>query len=692
VLIDCPGNTLDVPDETLSCQSAINACRTNPEGPGPRARLYARPAGTTTWTPAGTTCLPDHYATPTTTGYRPGQTRSLTMLGRAVELRLKTPGHVYHHGDGTSQGPTASTGGPYPTGDITHTYTHPGTLTPTATTTITADYLIGQEANKGAITGNYAVSGAFSRAAWEGYVEDAIAEASNKQLSTSDWVLETSSPTDLTIAGSPEHIAQELTGLYKAEYAREWRKFTDSIAIAEFADFNTAVTRMDSLGDARNSPLRKLMEAINDNTIWDNPKAQSEVADKARTGIIAWFERVIMRRNPTSIPVRIDPQTGRKEPVPPGPIGREFEGLARLMVARDGSPSLLAAYFDALAGVRTRLNAIRTQGAPGPGTSRLMQDTLATGAGSELSAALKLVDEQMLDGIADSQRQSLRNLLLRPLTQTYAALVSPTEAELDQVWAAQVQQPFESGIGQRYPFAPGATVEAVQGDIEQVFGPNGSIAQYSKDTLGQLVTRRGNALEATQWAGIGIRLSPEFTAGYPTWVAPLGQAASAGGSAGGGAQQMFRIQPQPVSGLNEYTIEIDGQVLRYRNTPPQWQTFQWPGPGTPGARISAVTASGQVVELLSAPGGQGLGRLFEAAEQRTLGEGHYQLTWPGNGAPSVTVELELIAAPVRTGGNASAGGLTTSSMRGLRLPAKVTAAAPPRAAAATADATPEATP
>ncbi|MCA0436682.1 MAG: hypothetical protein LCH98_09390 [Actinobacteria bacterium] len=142
MLIDCPGNTLDVPDETLSCQSAINACRTNPEGPGPRARLYARPAGTTTWTPAGTTCLPDHYATPTTTGYRPGQTRSLTMLGRAVELRLKTPGHVYHHGDGTSQGPTASTGGPYPTGDITHTYTHPGTLTPTATTTITADYRI----------------------------------------------------------------------------------------------------------------------------------------------------------------------------------------------------------------------------------------------------------------------------------------------------------------------------------------------------------------------------------------------------------------------------------------------------------------------------------------------------------------------------------------------------------------------
>ncbi|MFT4256752.1 MAG: type VI secretion system membrane subunit TssM [Pseudoxanthomonas sp.] len=549
--------------------------------------------------------------------------------------------------------------------------------------TITADYLIGQDANKGAVTGNYAISGAFSRAAWEGYVKDAIAEAANKQLSTTDWVLETSAPTDLTIAGSPEHIAQELTGMYKSEYAREWRRFVDNVAIAEFPDFDEAVARMDSIGDARNSPLRKLISAINENTVWDNPVAESELMGKAREGIAGWFERVIMRRNPTSIPVRIDPQTGRQQPVPPGPIGQEFAGFARLMIERDGHPSMLAGYFEALGKIRTRLNGIRTQGAPGAGASKLMQDTLASG--SELSEALKLVDEQMLDGVEDAQRQTLRNLLLRPLTQTYAALVGVTETEIDHVWSAQVQQPFESGIGQRYPFSAGASVEAVQSDIEQVFGPNGSIAQFSKDTLGSLVTRRGNALEPSRWADIGISLSQEFLSGYPSWVAPLGQAASAGGGSDGGpAQRLFRIQPQPVSGLNEYTIEIDGQVLRYRNTPPTWQDFRWPGSGTPGARISAVNASGQTIEVLSAPGSQGLGRLFEAAEQRTLSEGHYQLTWQAAGSPAITVELEVIAAPVGTGNDGgSAGGLTTSSMRGLRLPAKITATTAPATPAAT---------
>ncbi len=537
--------------------------------------------------------------------------------------------------------------------------------------TITVDYLVGQDINKGAITGNYAISGAFSRAAWEGYVEDAINEAANKQLNTTDWVLETSAPTDLTIAGSPEHIAQELTGMYKAEYAREWRRFVDNIAIAEFPTFDAAVTRMNSLGDPRNSPLLKLMGAINENTIWDNPKAQSELMGKAREGVIGWFERVIMRRNPTAIPVRIDPQTGRKEPVPPGPVGREFAGVARLMTQRDGSTSMFDAYLDTLAGIRTRLNAIRTQGATGAGASKLMQDTLASG--SELSQALKLVDEQMLDGIEDAQRQSLRNLLLRPLTQTYAALVGPTETELNQVWSAQVHQPFETGIGQRYPFATGASVEAIQTDIEQVFGPNGSVAQFSKDTLGSLVTRRGNALEPARWADIGIALSGDFLSGYPTWVAPLGQVGSAGGSAGGPAQQVFRIQPQPVSGLNEYSIEIDGQVLRYRNTPPQWQTFRWPGPGTPGVRVSAVDARGQTVEFLNAPGSEGLGRLFEAADQRTIGDGHYQLTWQAGTSPAITVELQLVAAPVQANSGGSAAGLTASSMRGLRLPATITA-------------------
>jgi hypothetical protein len=50
-----------------------------------------------------------------------------------------------------------------------------------------------------------------------------------------------------------------------------------------------------------------------------------------------------------------------------------------------------------------------------------MQDTFSN-EGSELSVGLALVDEQVLTGLDEKQR-SLRPLLLRPLTQTFSALI-----------------------------------------------------------------------------------------------------------------------------------------------------------------------------------------------------------------------------------------------------------------------------
>src|SRR5690606_3609506 len=153
---------------------------------------------------------------------------------------------------------------------------------------------------------------------------------------------------------------------------------------------------------------------------------------------------------------------GAGEPGGPGPIGQQFAGLARLLGAHEGGPPLLHRYFEALGTVRSRFNAIHTQGDAGPGARKLMQQTLDAD-GSELSAALRLVDEQMLTGLEPGEREVLRPLLLRPLVQGFSALVGPTESELNRTWAAQVQQPFEEGIGRRYPYAPDADVEAAPG-------------------------------------------------------------------------------------------------------------------------------------------------------------------------------------------------------------------------------------
>ncbi|GHA82128.1 type VI secretion system membrane subunit TssM [Cognatilysobacter bugurensis] len=535
---------------------------------------------------------------------------------------------------------------------------------------ITVASLLGEDKGSALVAGSHAINGAFSQAAWEGYVKDAIKEAANTQLSTTDWVLEQTVQSDLTLAGSPEHIAQELKALYKAEYAREWHKFLQGVTIAEFGTFDQAVDRMNALGDPAGSPLRKLLEAVNRETIWDNPAAQSKLVGAAKSGFVEWFKRVVMQRNPTSIPVQINPVTGKEEPVPMGPIGKEFEGLARLLAARDGAPPLLHGYFDALGKVRSRLNTIKTQGDPGPGARKLMQETL-DGAGSELGEAQRLVDEQMVNGLNNAQRQALRPLLMRPLLQSYAALVRPAEGEINRTWQAQVYEPFQSTLAQKYPFSPSASVEAAQSDIEQIFGPAGAIAKFGNDALGSLVIRRGNTMTPQRWAEMGVSLRPELMNHYANWVGGSGATSSSG--------MVFEILPSPADG-REYSITIDGQQLRYRNTPPQWTTFQYPGAGgAPGVRIEAITADGRTVEVFNAPGPNGMSRLYSAAERRSLADNHFQMT-VGGGEIDVGFELRIVSMP--QSGTAQGG----DSLRGLRLPEAVAGAAPAPTAASTAGA------
>ncbi|EEF26324.1 conserved hypothetical protein, partial [Ricinus communis] len=79
---------------------------------------------------------------------------------------------------------------------------------------------------------------------------------------------------------------------------------------------------------------------------------------------------------------------------------------------------------------------------------------------------------------------------------------------------------------------------------------------------------------------MGITLSPQMVQRFPGWIAPIASGGMA--SPQSMAQTVFQIQPMPAPGTLEYTVEIDGQQLRYRNTPAQWANMVHPSAqGTP---------------------------------------------------------------------------------------------------------------
>jgi type VI secretion system protein ImpL len=523
------------------------------------------------------------------------------------------------------------------------------------------------EADKNVIYGGHAISGAFTRAAWTNYIQDAIKQAANQQLQSVDWVLKTAVQDDLTLEGSPEHIEKALLQMYKADFVAEWTKFMQSVTIGEFSNFNEAVVRMNRLGDPVDSPINALMTALYEQTSWDNPSLVNQQVEKTQGGIIRWFKDSILRQAPSPVEVRVDVNAAQAK-IPMGPVGEAFAPIASLMTARNkGDTTLLKGYLERLSQIRAKFNQIKTAGDIGPPSKALMQDTLG-GNRSELGDALRFVDESMLAGMSDSAKSSIRPLLVRPLIQAFAVLIEPTEEEINRTWVAQVHKPFTQSLELKYPFSPSARIEARPEEIAQFFGPEGAVAKFSESALGQLVQRRGDVISPRTWADIGVRLTPAFTANFARYVTPGGGRPDSGGMQGGGANphQVFQLRPRPAPGLYEYSIDIDGQVLRYRNAAADWMEFHWPGAGQLGAKISGVNYSGETVEISNFPGYFGLERLINSAVRRRQPDGTFELSWT-SGAHGVSVDLKIISS---TQVDASSDG-GSHGMQHLTLPSRV---------------------
>jgi hypothetical protein len=75
-------------------------------------------------------------------GFQPGEVDTSNLLGFTVRIRPKLVGFTYVFGDGSRFGPTTSTGGVYPDGDVTHTYRTRGEFPVQVETTWGADFSI----------------------------------------------------------------------------------------------------------------------------------------------------------------------------------------------------------------------------------------------------------------------------------------------------------------------------------------------------------------------------------------------------------------------------------------------------------------------------------------------------------------------------------------------------------------------
>lgn len=529
---------------------------------------------------------------------------------------------------------------------------------------LTAGQIVGEN-NKGAVLGSYALPGVFTQKAWDEYVSSAIDEAANKPTDSKDWVLNSRQSDDLTFSGSPEQIRKQLVALYKQEYIAEWKKFLNGIYYAKAPQFSQQSKNIDILGEPQNSPIRILFERIAIETNWDNPVVQAELAVPQK-GFIAWFKRKVLNRSDAQMSQQVSNKAQ-------GPISQEYQMFYQLVRKRDDqqNKSLLDEYMQNLAQVRSKFNDLKNAGEIGPSAMALVKQTISD-QNSVFNTAQKHIDERMLVGLSDIDQQIIQKLLVSPLTQSFASLITPAQEEINKLWIIQAYQPFQANLSQKYPFNSSVSLQATSNEIGQIFGDTGSIARFVKEILDPLVIRRGYTLTSKTWKDLGISLNPQFVMNFQRYVAPINGMATGTldqpTATPAANQSNFQFYPLQNPQLLSYTIDIDGQRMLYENGIQQWVNFVWPNRSAiPGARITAVDLQGQTHTIFDEPGEYGINRLIDSA-QRKEQNGSFEMVWRSKTDPSVFVKVNF-----RLISGSSSGGIGSSrGYSGLQLVDKVT--------------------
>ena len=513
------------------------------------------------------------------------------------------------------------------------------------------------------IAGSIALPGAFTREAWDKYFSLAITDASKGSIKGDDWVLAATSLENLGKDGNVERSRQMLEALYKAEYSREWKKFLQGIAIQDFGSLDNAAQSLGKLSDAKNSALKLILSKAAYETSWDNPSQISKSIESAKNSVIERTEKLVLGNSSPSVAIP-DARLGE--------VGGKFALLSALTAAGEGGRMPLSAYFDVLAKLKAKLAQIASNPEPGASSRQLMQATLSAG-GSEFAEALALIDGALLGNAPEDAKEIVRPLLVRPLVQAYATLIPHVEQDINRSWQAEVMSSW-SGLASKYPFVDSAN-EASMADIAKFLKPvEGVLPRFVEKNLGGLITRRGDQLLPRTWANLGVGFNPAFLSG----VSGLMAAGSSVLREGEGAR--FELQPIPTPGLSEILIEVDGQVLRYRNGPQPWTGFSWPnvpGNSAQGARIQTVSFSGVSTSVANFTGRLGLMRLLNQARVDEHGGGTATLEWrfraAGERPEPVSSSSEIDGETVRFNFRVVSGAnpLSLSGFRRLGLPEKI---------------------
>jgi type VI secretion system protein ImpL len=357
-------------------------------------------------------------------------------------------------------------------------------------------------------------------------------------------------------AAKPEnrkHLAGEVRRLYLEDYARQWKAFLNDINIRPLpsADPQQAAEIVKILSDPGNSPLRKLLVAIDRETSLDRPA--KEGADPAKPRKDSGFKKLWNKiPGAQTFTKEVGEATGLIEAqAGPNPVDDAFVDLHHLV--QNGLDNLIHGLDD----LYRNLDAI----------NNAATDEERSAANKQISqVVVKLRQDANL--LPDSVKNKIKGIAEDADNLNKGRI----RAYLNDLWMAEVLPFCRQALNDRYPLAEGSEIDITLADFGQFFGPGGIMDTFFQKNLQMLVDLSRNPWRWNDKAG---DMSAESLAVFQQ----AAQIKRAFFTAGPEPILNFELKPINMDAeADQSLLDVGGQEILYRFGPAQPTAMKWPSP------------------------------------------------------------------------------------------------------------------
>lgn len=413
-------------------------------------------------------------------------------------------------------------------------------------------------------------------------------------------------------------VSGQVLSLYEKDYIRAW---DDVLADLRIRATSTVADTADVLAilGSPSSPLRRLLELTEANTNLTKPIAAG--TDPAAAAKAALAEKANQLGGVLG---------GAPATIPGQSVSQHFQALNALV---EGSPAPIERTLASLSQAADKLRALESTVGQGGALSGV-----GSGAGSEVQRILAQEAGQLPPAVGD--------MLKDAGSASGAQVSSAARGELSDHYRDSVVRECRELIGGRYPFSRSSPNDAALADVGRVFGVSGTFDQFYTKELANLVDNTRPIWtwrEGAQGIGAGAVPLAKFQAAQRVRDALFRPNSAM-------PEFQFTLAPEILDRqTKQFTLEIDGQMLKYSYGPQSSQPFVWPGKGA-GVGVAAVTweeeANGPSPNI-KRDGPWAFFRLLDQAQIQPLGGLRYRITFAlGGHSQSLILEAGSALNPL----------------------------------------------